>query len=130
MTKPTLLIVEDDVVLASAMRDKFLKEGFSVKVTTDGDRAIKYLEEKIPQVVVLDILMPKKNGFDILSLMKSNPIWKKIPVLIASNLDSNQDIEKGYSLGAGDYIVKSNLSLNDLVKKVLFLINSTDQNKK
>ena len=128
--KPLLLIVEDDDLLAQTMRDKFAQVGFTVKVAPDGSAAIKHLQTTIPQVVILDILLPKKNGFDILAEMKTNPIWKQIPVVIASNLESDKDVDKGYALGAGDYIVKSNLSLNDLVQKVTFLMNMSDHGKK
>ena len=131
MTKrPYLLIVEDDILLATTMRDKFVSVGFTVKIAPDGVVAIKALKSQLPQVVLLDILLPQKNGFDILSEMKTDPIWKQIPVVIASNLESDKDIDKGYALGAGDYIVKSNLSLNDLVQKVTFLMNMSDHGKK
>jgi DNA-binding response OmpR family regulator len=121
--KPLLLIIEDDLLLAQTMRDKFASVGFRVIIAQDGELAIKALHKQIPQIVLLDILLPKKNGFDILFEMKQNPLWQQIPVVIASNLDSESDLTKGYALGAGDYIVKSNLSLNDLVQKVNFLLN-------
>ncbi len=124
--KPLVLVVEDDPVLAQAMSIKFTSSGFRTIIAQDGDEALRELRRELPQVVILDILLPKKNGFDVLKEIKVDPIWKQIPVLIASNLESDKDIEKGYSLGAGDYIVKSNLSLEELVKKVIFLIDSSD----
>lgn len=127
--KPYLLIIEDDPILATTMRDKFLSVGFKVKIAADGNIALKELKAQVPQVVLLDILLPHKNGFDILSEMKAHPIWKHIPVMIASNLESEKDIDRGYSLGAGEYIVKSNLSLNDLVHKVTFLMNMSKHGK-
>ena len=128
--KPYVLIIEDDPLLAQTMRDKFVSVGFIVKIARDGISAMQLLGTTLPQVVLLDILLPHKNGFDILSEMKINPLWKQIPVVIASNLESDKDIDKGYALGAGDYIVKSNLSLNDLVQKVTFLMNMSDHGKK
>lgn len=127
--KPYLLIVEDDPILGGAMRDKFVSVGFKVKIATDGDLAIKELKSHVPQVILLDILLPRKNGFDILSEIKSHPIWKNIPVVVASNLESDKDIDRGYSLGAGEYIVKSNLSLSELVHKVTFLMNMSSHGK-
>lgn len=127
--KPVLLIVEDDLLLAEAMQNKFTQVGFRVEITPDGESAMTYLKTATPQIVLLDILLPKKNGFDILWEMKANEEWKNIPVIIASNLDSEKDLEKGYSLGAGDYIVKSNLSLNDLVHKVTYLMNMSSHGK-
>ncbi|MFZ2199447.1 MAG: response regulator [Microgenomates group bacterium] len=128
--KPLLLIIEDDTLLASTMRDKFVSVGFKVVIAGDGDIALTKLRALIPQIVLLDLLLPKKNGFDILSQMKQNPLWKQIPVVIASNLNGESDIDRGYALGAGDYIVKSNLSLNDLVQKVVFLLNMSSHGKK
>ena len=128
--KPYLLIIEDDPLLASTMQSKFIQVGFTVKIAGDGEKAMQLLSQTIPQVVVLDILLPHTNGFDLLHEMKINPLWKQIPVVIASNLESDKDIDKGYALGAGDYIVKSNLSLNDLVQKVTFLMNMSDHGKK
>ena len=127
--KPILLIVEDDLLLADAMQNKFKQVGFTVEITPDGESAMTYLKTATPQIVLLDILLPKKNGFDILWEMKAHEDWKNIPVIIASNLDSERDLEKGYSLGAGDYIVKSNLSLNDLVHKVTYLMNMSSHGK-
>lgn len=128
--KPLLLIVEDDLLLAETMINKFSSVGFTVELAPDGYAALKYLEtSRIPQIILLDILLPKTNGFDILSAIKQDETLKQIPVIIASNLDSDKDINHGYSLGAGDYIVKSNLSLNDLVQKVTFLMNKSSHGR-
>ncbi len=128
--KPLLLIIEDDALLANTMKAKFVQVGFTVKIASDGKLAMAALSQSTPQVVILDILLPHQNGLDLLQIMKTDPVWKQIPVVIASNLDSESDLEKGYALGAGDYIVKSNLSLNDLVQKVTFLMNMSDHGKK
>ncbi len=127
--KPHLLIVEDDPLLASTMRDKFLSVGFKVTIAGDGLEALKILKTNIPQVILLDILLPHKSGFDVLSEIKAHETWKSIPVVIASNLETDKDIDRGYSLGAGEYIVKSNLSLSDLVHKVTFLMNMSKHGK-
>lgn len=124
--KPLLLIVEDDLLLAETMISKFSSVGFVVELAPDGAAALKYLETgRIPQVILLDILLPKVGGFDILATLKKDERLKSIPVIIASNLDSEKDVNHGYALGAGDYIVKSNLSLNDLVQKVTFIMNKS-----
>jgi len=112
------------------MINKFISVGFKVELAPDGYAALKYLETgRIPQIILLDILLPKTNGFDILSAIKKDDTLKQIPVIIASNLDSDKDVNRGYSLGAGDYIVKSNLSLNDLVQKVTFLMNKSSHGR-
>jgi DNA-binding response OmpR family regulator len=127
--KPLLLIVEDDLLLAETMINKFRSVGFTVELAPNGYAGLKFLETRTPQVILLDILLPHTNGFDILSAIKQDERLKQIPVIIASNLDSASDINKGYSLGAGDYIVKSNLSLNELVHKVTFLMNMSKHGK-
>lgn len=127
--KPLLLIVEDDLLLAETMINKFSSVGFEVQLAPNGYAAMKILETLTPQIILLDILLPIKNGFDILFEIKNDPKLQSIPVIIASNLDSTHDIDRGFSLGAGDYIVKSNLSLTDLVQKVTFLMNKSSHGR-
>lgn len=127
--KPFLLIIEDDKLLVEAMRDKFEAIGFRVRIAVDGELALIALKKNVPQVVLLDLLLPKRNGFDVLTEMQNNPKLKDVPVVIASNLNSTADIEKGFALGAGDYVVKSNLSLNDLANKIIFLLNKSSHGK-
>ena len=127
--KPLLLIVEDDSILAETMKDKFQEAGFTVKIIANGQLALNYLKENIPQVILLDLLLPQIGGFDVLFEIKNDQKLKQIPVVIASNLDSENDLNKGYALGAGDYIVKSNLSLSDLVQKVNFLFNMSQHGR-
>lgn len=124
MTKSYLLIVEDDLTLAETMRAKFIKTGFFVKIISDGNLVMKSISSKLPDIIVLDILLPNKNGLDILTELQSDPLSKDIPVVIASNLDSYKDQAKGCAMGADDYIVKSNLSLVDMVNRVLFALNN------
>ncbi len=128
-TKPTLLIIEDDTLLSDTMQAKFVSLGFKVVIAEDGEIALTKLKKITPQIILLDLLLPKKHGFDVLSTIKQNPTWQSIPVVITSNLNSDSDIDKGYALGAGDYIVKSNLSLSDLAQKVIFLLNMSNHGK-
>jgi len=130
MLKPKVLLVEDDLKIQKAMKMQFQDSGFLVKTALDGVEAIDTLKKWTPSAVILDILMPKKNGFDVLAEIKSNPDWKGIPVLIASNLGQEKDISKGINMSAAEYIVKSNLSLEDLIKKTLYLIKMSDHGKK
>lgn len=117
-----ILVAEDDNFLANAYRVKLTKEGFEVKIARDGDEAIAALQDFLPDLIILDLVMPGKDGFTTLSELKANNKWAPIPVLIASNLGQKEDIEKGLKLGAVDFIIKSNLSMNELVNKINYLL--------
>lgn len=114
-----VLVAEDDRFIASAYRVKLAKEGFELKLAVDGDEVMTILEQGfLPDVILLDLVMPKKDGFAVLSEVKSNPAWEKIPVIVASNLGQKEDIERARALGAADYIVKSEVSMGDIVGKI------------
>ena len=117
-----ILVVEDDNFLANAYRVKLSKEGFEVRLARDGDEAIASLSDFMPDLIILDLVMPGKDGFTTLSELKANNKWESIPVLIASNLGQKEDIERGLKLGATDFIVKSNLSMNDFINKINYLL--------
>ncbi len=113
-----ILIAEDDKFLANAYRVKLTKVGFDVQIAGDGVEALKILEEFTPEVILLDLIMPNKDGFTTLEEIKTNESYKSIPVIVASNLGQKEDIDKAKELGADDYVVKADMELEDLVKKV------------
>ena len=113
-----LLIVEDDEFLYNAYRVKLSKAGFELEIATDGEEALKKLETFTPDLILLDLVMPIKDGFSTLEQIKAQEKYKAIPVLISSNLGQQEDIDKGFELGAADYIVKSKFSLDDIVGKI------------
>jgi DNA-binding response OmpR family regulator len=113
----TILIIEDDPALSRVYKDKFTAAGFNVVIAGDGESGIAALDDK-PDLVILDLLLPKKDGFAVLESMHAHITWKKIPVLIASNLGVEEDMEKAKKMGAMDYFVKSDVTLADLVSKV------------
>ena len=118
-----ILIVEDDIFLGNAYRVKLSKEGFDATVLTDGEEALTFLESTIPDLILLDLMMPIKDGFSTLEDIRKNPDWKEIPIIITSNLGQTEDISRGMSLGATDYIVKSNIPLSELIIKINTLIS-------
>lgn len=120
-----ILVVEDDTYLANAYRVKLTKAGFEVDNALDGEEALQHLSTFAPDLILLDLVLPKKDGFAVLSEIKTNPAFSSIPVIIASNLGQKEDIEKGLQLGAKDFFVKTDLSLNNLIEK----INQTMQPK-
>ena len=113
-----ILVVEDDNYLANAYRVKFTKAGFEVKNAFDGLEAINILQSFTPDLILLDIVMPKKDGFSTLQELKANAKWKNIPVILASNLGQKEDRDKGMQLGATDFFIKTDFSLNDLIEKM------------
>jgi DNA-binding response OmpR family regulator len=117
MTK--ILVAEDDKFLGSAYRAKLTKTGFEVQIATDGDEALTLLKTFTPDIILLDLVMPKKDGFATLQALKESDTYKKIPIIVASNLGQKEDLDKALGMGAVDYIIKSDLSLDALVTKIL-----------
>jgi two-component system, OmpR family, alkaline phosphatase synthesis response regulator PhoP len=117
-----VLVAEDDNFLANAYRVKLTKAGFEVQMARDGQEALAALQVLVPDLIILDLIMPVKDGFTTLAEIKANPAWKAIPVIVASNLGQKEDVEKSRQLGAADFVIKSDLSLNTLVDKVRALL--------
>lgn len=112
-----ILIAEDDKFLVSAYKVKLIKEGFDVKIAQDGDEAIELVKSFSPDVIILDLVMPKKDGFATLEEIKEKNLTKA-PIIVASNLGQSEDVERAKKLGAVDYVVKSDMKLSDLVLKI------------
>ncbi len=121
--KKRVLVVEDDVFQAKAYEIKFSSDGLEVILATDGEQAISHLEEDPADVVVLDLLLPGMSGFDVLQAIRKSSKWGKVPVVILSNLGQQQDISKGKALGANDYIIKTEGTLDSIIKRVEGYIN-------
>lgn len=113
-----ILVVEDDEFLANAYRVKLTKAGFDIRIASDGEVALTLLESFVPDLVLLDLVIPKKDGFAVLEEIRANKKWQNLPVLIASNLGQKEDIERGMRLGANDFVIKSELSLDEVIKKI------------
>lgn len=116
--KYTIVLAEDELFLSRTYENKLTLEGYTIILAHDGEEAIEHIRRSTPDLVLLDLIMPKKNGFEVLETIKQDEQIKHIPVIITSNLGQDSDIEKAMGLGAVDYIIKSNISLKDLVAKV------------
>ena len=127
--KPTILLVEDDPFLSSVLRLKLEKESFRVVRAADGDEALNYLSREgiKPDLILLDLILPKKNGFEVLETIRQDPLLEKLPVIIISNLGQPSDIERGKALGVIDYFVKARLSVEELVDKVKQEVKTTEK---
>ncbi len=113
-----ILVVEDDKFLVNVLLSKLQKEGFEVVHAFDGEEALAKVREKKPDLILLDLILPVKDGFDVLKELKEDGATKNIPVIILSNLGQETDIEKGKKLGAVDYMIKANWSMKDVIAKV------------
>lgn len=120
-----LLIVEDDLFLIKVYESKMAKAGFEVKLAKDGIEAEEILKTFTPDLILLDLIMPRKDGFETLKDLKASAKYRSIPVMVTSNLGQSEDKKKAESLGAIDYIVKSDTPIQKLVE----LINSRLANK-
>jgi len=125
--KPTILLVEDDPFLSSILQLKLDKENFKTIRAADGEEALNLLTEQgiRPDLILLDLILPKKNGFEVLETIRQDPTLEKLPVIIISNLGQPSDIDRGKALGVIDYFVKAKLSVDELVNKVKEEIKST-----
>ena len=113
-----VLIVEDDVMLNKIYQTKLGIVGYKVFAAYDGEEGIKKMEEAVPNIVLLDLMLPKKNGFEVLETVKQNIKLNHVPIVILSNLGQGDDIERGRALGADDFLVKSNVKLEMVLEKI------------
>ncbi len=113
-----ILIAEDDKFLSRVLSDKLRRKGYKVYIASDGIEAINKIKREKPDLVLLDLIMPNKNGFEILEEIKIDEEYSDIPIIILSNLGQKDDVEKGKKLGVVDYLIKSNLSINAVVEKI------------
>jgi len=125
MPKPkpiSILIVEDDVFLADLYKTKFTLEGFKVAVAYDGEKGLEMAKKGEADVVLLDLVLPKLSGFDILKELRSGGKTKDTPVLLLTNLSQKADVEKGLKLGANDYLIKAHFMPSEVVEKIKKLV--------
>lgn len=113
-----VLIVEDDKFLSKIYLTKLKKEGMDVSIAHDGIEGLKSMREKKPSIILLDLIMPKMDGFGVLEAMHKDKTLSKIPVLVLSNLGQESDIKKAEGYGVKDFIVKSDTSIKDVIDKI------------
>ncbi|MCD6178245.1 response regulator [bacterium] len=116
--KPKILMMEDNIFLRKLYRDKLTREGFVFIEATNGIEGInKTLSEK-PDLIILDLILPRKNGFDVLDDLRKDSRTKNIPVIVLSNLAQEIDIKEALARGAREYLVKTETRLEDVIKKI------------
>lgn len=116
--KDTVILIEDDPFIAQMYALKFKQTPYNLVIGHDGEEGLALISEKKPVMVLLDVILPKMDGFTILQKIKSDEATKHTPVVLLTNLGQEQDIKKGMDLGAADYIVKAHYTPQEVVQKV------------
>jgi len=117
-SKMKILLVEDDPFLYKVLSQRLSDEGFDVTVSVDGQAAIADVTHFKPALVLLDLILPKKSGFEVLTEIRKNAATAKMPVVVLSNLGQQEDIDQIEKLGVREYLVKADYSLSEMVKKI------------
>jgi CheY-like chemotaxis protein len=115
---PRILIAEDDRFLRKAAEAALRRKGYDVVVAADGEEALDRARDAAPDLILLDVIMPKLQGFDVLERLKADPATRDVPVIMMSNLGQDSDIRAALDRGALSYLVKSNVRLDELAAKV------------
>ena len=115
---PKILIVEDDKFLRELIAQKLIKEGFEISEAVDGEEGMKKVKEEKPDLVLLDLILPGIDGFEVLSRMREESALASIPVIILSNLGQREDVEKGLRMGAVDYLIKAHFTPGEIIEKI------------
>lgn len=113
-----IIIAEDEPVLIEMYKLYFERAGYEVLKAGNGRECIDFVKKEKPNIILLDILMPKLDGWEVLKQLKADPETKQVPILVFSNLGQTQEIQKGLDLGADDYVIKSNMTPKELLEKV------------
>ncbi len=118
----TVLVVEDDKFLRKAYMSKLAASGFKAEVAVNGEEGIAKIKELVPDIVLLDLIMVKKTGFDVLAEVRKDPDprLKKMPIIVLSSLAQESDVRRAMDLGATEFLVKPNTPINTVIEKIKF----------
>ena len=118
-----ILIIEDDAVLQKSLNEYLSSEGFDTLCAADGETGLQKAIAEKPDLILLDIILPKKDGYEVLQEVKANPETLNIPVVLLTNLDGVADVEKALELGATTYLVKADYKLEEVTEKIKEILN-------
>ncbi|MDZ4385163.1 MAG: response regulator [Candidatus Moranbacteria bacterium] len=118
MKKKKILIVEDENSIHNALKEFLLTENFDVISAGDGELAVKLAKSEKPDLISLDIILPKKDGFEVLTELREDGRTNKIPIILLTNLERTEDIGRAFDLGVSTYLVKSNYNLKEIADKI------------
>ena len=129
MDKNTLIyLVEDDSFISGMYQTKLRNVGYTVEMAADGEEAWNRLQQDpLPDLVLLDVVLPKKDGFEILEDLRKNEKTKNLPIILLTNLGQKPDVERGIKLGADDYIIKAHYTPSEVMEKIEKLLGGKKQ---
>ncbi|MBI2450372.1 MAG: response regulator [Candidatus Nealsonbacteria bacterium] len=113
-----ILFIEDESALQKTFGDILTESGYNMVSATDGEQGIRLAKSEKPDLILLDLILPKIHGFDVLKQLKTDKETKNIPIIVLTNLEGVGDVEKALEFGATTYLVKANYSLEEVVKKI------------
>ena len=113
-----ILVIEDDKFLRELIARKLSDDGFVIIEAMDGEEGIKKVKEEKPDLILLDLILPSIDGFEVLSQIKKDENLKSIPVIILSNFGQREEVEKGLKMGAVDYLIKAHFTLGEIIEKM------------
>ncbi len=122
MSLAKILIIEDDSILQKTVEEYLVEENFEVLSAVDGEEGVRMANQANPDLILLDIILPKKDGYAVIEEIRKNSKTAKTPIIIFTNLGGIHDVEKALELGATTYLIKSDYKLEDLVKKIKELL--------
>jgi len=113
-----ILFIEDESALQKTFGDILKDEGYEIISALDGEIGLKLAKTKKPDLILLDLILPKIHGFDVLKQLKDDPETKEIPIIVLTNLEGIGDVDKAIELGATTYLVKAQYSLEEVIEKI------------
>ena len=113
-----ILLVEDESFLAHLLKNRLEKEGMEVTIVSDGEEALNILKKESFHLILLDLILPKISGFELMEIISADPKLKKIPIMVISNLGQDKDIATAKDYGVVDYFVKARVSIDELVEQI------------
>lgn len=114
-----ILLVEDEIIMINLLEKKLTQEGYDVKIATNGEEALEMMREEKPDIILLDIIMPKMGGFEVMEEMGKDPDLSDIPVVIISNSGQPVELDKAKELGAKDWLIKTEFDPQEVLDKVI-----------
>lgn len=118
-----VFVVEDDKFMRNLLINKLQKEGFQTEGLGSGEEALELMKTKTPNLILLDLILPNMDGFEVIQYLKSDPRLSNIPVLILSNLGEKKDVEKAEEIGVAGFLIKANFTPSEIIKKIHDLLN-------
>jgi len=114
-----ILLVEDEEIMVNLLQRKLTQEGYEISVARDGEEGLKLMRQAVPDLVLLDIIMPKKGGFEVMEIMQKDKELRKTPVIIISNSGQPVELDRAKELGAKDWLIKTNFDPQEVLEKVV-----------